>query len=245
MRGDCLNQACAIDRLGQMAVAARGQATLGIALHGVGRQGQDRTGVAAVAQGARRLVAVHFRHVDVHEDHVERLSPGPLDGDPAIVGHLDVGAGFAEERADETRLSRPSSASKMRTPVQVFRRRWRRGRLGQFPRRLGRALDHRMPCRSPVGTVKVKVLPSPQHALGRQRAAKQLGNVAGDGQSQSRPAEFSRDRVVGLGEGLEQPRQDFRGDADARVDHVEADRRLTISPIRGARRPRSARRRVP
>ena len=65
------NQPRAIDRLGQVFVAAGFLAPFTIVGHGVCSQGEDRPGVAAAAEQAGRLVAVHVRHVHVHQDDIE------------------------------------------------------------------------------------------------------------------------------------------------------------------------------
>ena len=54
------------------------QAALAVALHGVGRQGDDRDVPAGRrsrrADGGGRLEAVHLGHLHVHQDQVERLA---------------------------------------------------------------------------------------------------------------------------------------------------------------------------
>ena len=59
-----------IDRFGKVVVAARFQAMLAIAHHGMRREGHDGAAPAIVAEPSRGLVAVHSRHLDVHQDQV-------------------------------------------------------------------------------------------------------------------------------------------------------------------------------
>ena len=80
------------DRLGEIAVEAGGQAALAIALHGVGRQRDDRHVAAAfslaLANRPERLEAVHLGHLQVHQDDVE-------------AGCLERGEGRAAVRGDD------------------------------------------------------------------------------------------------------------------------------------------------
>ena len=63
---DRADQFCSVDRFGQVVVAAGGKAAIAVAGHRVGRNGQDRLGITAIAENPRRLTAVHLRHVNVH-----------------------------------------------------------------------------------------------------------------------------------------------------------------------------------
>ena len=60
--------------LGDVGVHARGDAVLYVVGEGVGRHRDDGDGLAervsAAADGLRRLVAVHVRHLNVHQDGV-------------------------------------------------------------------------------------------------------------------------------------------------------------------------------
>lgn len=61
----------AIDRLGQVVIHADGQATFSIALHGVGRDGDDGKVAAGLGVPASDrdggFEAVHNGHLDVHK----------------------------------------------------------------------------------------------------------------------------------------------------------------------------------
>lgn len=88
---------CTVDWLGQIAVAAGGEALFIIAEHGIGRQGEDGARVAGVAEAPRCLVTVHDGHLHVHEDDVERFArrcgrQGFFAGNLAVFGHVDLGA---------------------------------------------------------------------------------------------------------------------------------------------------------
>ena len=67
-------------------------------------------------------------------------------------------------------------------------------------------------------------------------AAQGLGDAAADRQSQAGAAELPRDGSVGLHEGIEDGVELLRGDADARVDHLDHQVRigLVLAPIRPA-----------
>ena len=64
-------------RFADVSVHTRVKAALAVAFHGVAGHGNDRNMVAGVlflfAYGGSRLEAVHFRHLDVHEDDVEAV----------------------------------------------------------------------------------------------------------------------------------------------------------------------------
>lgn len=78
-----------VDGLGDVGVHARGDAVLYVVGEGVGRHRDDGDGLAervsAAADGLRRLVAVHVRHLNVHQDgvvfagldHLEGLDKAP------------------------------------------------------------------------------------------------------------------------------------------------------------------------
>ena len=72
-----------LERLGDVPVHPGFEAALAVALHGVGRHGDDRDvltarGPLALADRGGGLEAVHLRHLHVHEDQVERLgAPAP------------------------------------------------------------------------------------------------------------------------------------------------------------------------
>ncbi|MNU89793.1 hypothetical protein D3C71_796430 [compost metagenome] len=64
-------------RFGQVVVHARVQAQFAVAEDGVGRQGNDGRAAAALlafhaAQAPGRFKTIHFRHLAIHQDHVER-----------------------------------------------------------------------------------------------------------------------------------------------------------------------------
>ena len=71
---DGLEQRRRIDRLGDVIVHARGETALALLHRGVRRHRDDRQRRKARigAQLRRRLIAVHLRHLEVHQHDVER-----------------------------------------------------------------------------------------------------------------------------------------------------------------------------
>lgn len=73
-----------VDGLGDVGVHARGDAVLYVVGEGVGRHRDDGDGLAervsAAADGLRRLVAVHVRHLNVHQDGVVFAGLDHLEG---------------------------------------------------------------------------------------------------------------------------------------------------------------------
>ncbi len=81
-----------LDRLGDIAVHARLQAALPIALDGVGSHRDDRDVPAcpplSLADAGRRLEAIHLGHLHVHQDQVEGLLLPGGEGLLAIAGDV-------------------------------------------------------------------------------------------------------------------------------------------------------------
>ena len=78
-----------IHRFGKVVRCTRFQALLAIALHRLGRQSDDRQGSKALIAADRtgRLVSVHLRHHDVHEDEVDvRSAFQDVQGFTAVFG---------------------------------------------------------------------------------------------------------------------------------------------------------------
>jgi len=85
-----LNEIIASDRFGHICVAAGLKAFSLVTFHGVGRQCNNRPGVAAGPQMLRGEIAIHDGHLHVHEDNIKWLSSvsrpqGQIRGDLAIV----------------------------------------------------------------------------------------------------------------------------------------------------------------
>ena len=89
---DQANHLLGIDRLGKVAIHSRRQAAIPVALHRMGRHGDDRHPAAAVfalADGSRGFQAVHARHLHVHQDHVVAVLLGQVDCLLAVPRDLD------------------------------------------------------------------------------------------------------------------------------------------------------------
>ena len=69
-----------VDGLGEDVVHAGFAAAGDFPVHGAGGEGQDRRGDAGLAESFCGFEAVEDGHVVVHQDEVERLFTGPLDG---------------------------------------------------------------------------------------------------------------------------------------------------------------------
>ena len=97
--GQDLEELFLIDGLGQIFIHAGGKAVLAITGHGMGSHGDDgQVGVARVAaQLAGCRVAVHLGHLGVHEDDIKRAIPHLIEGESAVRGTGDLGAGLVEE----------------------------------------------------------------------------------------------------------------------------------------------------
>ncbi len=59
------------------------------------------TGSLALANDARRLVAVHLRHLAIHEDQVVALLRGALAGDEAVLGKFHFAAELGQQAGRE------------------------------------------------------------------------------------------------------------------------------------------------
>jgi hypothetical protein len=96
--------------LGEVVVHAGGEALVAVALHGVGGQGDHRQVVAALAlPGAQQrggLVAVHHRHLAVHQDGVEGLRGRQREGFLAVLGDGHREAQLLQHRAGELLVDR-------------------------------------------------------------------------------------------------------------------------------------------
>ena len=240
--GRSRNQLCAIDRVWQVFVAAGFLASCAVVRHGIGGQGEDRSGIAAVAEQAGCLVAVHLRHVHVHQDHVERVGFGFGDGQPAVLDAFDLGAGPAQDALDEFPIVVAVLGQQDAHSLEILGRR-RIGIGSGVLLRLGRALEH-----ADIGEIarghgqREGAALSPGACHG-QFAAEQMGDLMRDRQSQARAAEFSGDRCLALDERVEQLRKGFRADADSRVDHLDSHGRL-VSAVVGHRTTRRCARRL-
>ena len=99
-------QRCQRVGLGEEAVHPGVQAKLFVALHGVGRQRHDgQVGATALRKIADRcggLVAVHHRHLAIHQHEVEISGAHPVDGLRTIAGHLVLQTELGQHRLGHT-----------------------------------------------------------------------------------------------------------------------------------------------
>ena len=95
-------QLAGIDGLADMVRHTGGQASLAVGWQGIGGHCDDRrSNLHLLAQHPGGGVAVHFRHLDVHQDGVVRQRGTPHAGDAllTIAGNLDLCPRMAEEFA--------------------------------------------------------------------------------------------------------------------------------------------------
>ena len=98
---DNLTQAGLTDRLGQVIVHSRFHAFFLVAFHGVGRHSNNRNvfNPAFFDQRADilgRLIAVHHRHLDIHQDNIELAFFRLLHGHLAVLGNTDFKTKIAQ-----------------------------------------------------------------------------------------------------------------------------------------------------
>ena len=102
----CL-QKIRLHRLGHVVVHADGQAALALTAHGGSREGDDAD---ALTPGVRSLgppdrprgvIAVHLRHVAVHQDHIVDLALAGLDRLPSVHNHFGLVAELVEDQRGE------------------------------------------------------------------------------------------------------------------------------------------------
>ena len=91
-------QRVGIERLGDIVVHPDLKAVFAISFHGFGSHGDNAnspTGGSCFAAGIRffsadrrrRVIAVHFRHLHVHQNHIERFASPQINSLPSIVGN--------------------------------------------------------------------------------------------------------------------------------------------------------------
>ena len=188
-----------------------------------------RRALLAAAQICGRLVAVHVGHLAVHQDGVVALRGERLERLAPVAD--DVGATAAAlERADgddlvdgavlgdqhERRRTAPRRTGGAFISRGFLRRRRRADRLAEVELEPERAAAARL-------------------ALGADRSAHQLDQLAGDREAEAGAAVVARRRGVGLRERLEHAVERSRVDADAGVGDLEADPTATGAGAPGPR----------
>ena len=119
MLGDNRYERRYVKWLRHVIVATGIQAFLAIFGCRVGGQRHDRVGISSFPQLPSCFVAVHDRHLDVHQNDIEGTvsllcCQGKIDGNLSIFCHRNVGSSFSKYMDDQRWLSRPSSTSRIR-----------------------------------------------------------------------------------------------------------------------------------
>ena len=206
-----------VDRLDDLVVHPRFQDLLPFLHHGVRSHGDDRqrleTGIAPDESG--RLVAVHLRHLDIHQHQIETLAP--FNHHPhrfaAVNRHLDQSTGPAEEAAGELPVDLVILHQQDAHPCQVLPRRTRR-RPHTIP-----LLRTFSPDTEPDREAEDAA--DPRFALRFDSPAHEFDQLPGDGEPEPGAAKSASGGAVPLGKGLKKARQGFRGEPDAGVAHRE------------------------
>ena len=186
-------------------------------------QRKDRPGVTLATQQACRHIAVHDRHLHVHQHHAMVAGQRHLHADLAVFGLVHGHATFFQHQADQFAVFRavvdhqhPLPGREL--PVRLFRR----GQpCGFFFHHLAGAQHGRVVQRA-AGDGDGKGAALSRHAADYDVAAQRAGKAAADGQAEAGAAKTPGHAGVGLHEGLEYAAQLVGGDADAAVDDVDA-----------------------
>ena len=230
---DFLEQQRFVDGLAEEVVHAAGQVALPVMFAGVGRQREDgdvRVGngelrVAAVADQARGLFAIHQRHAAIHQHAVVGARAQRVQRLFAIFhdGHLMAHA--FEQGADDDLVGAHVFGAQDAQATGM-------ARLVRGPARVGR---RRAAVVQRQGEMEARADADP--AFHADTALHQFDQFLADGQAQSRAAVAARGGMVGLLEFLEQARQGVRVDAGARVADDEVDLAAAIAARRRAGAP--------
>ena len=106
-----------MNRFGNVAVHSRGQTTLPIAGHRVGRQGNNRNVLACAfldfAHSGGGLESPHDRHLYIHQDQVELRCLEFLQRLAPVAGNLHMCPRFSSRRTASIWFTRLSSARRM------------------------------------------------------------------------------------------------------------------------------------
>ena len=176
------------------------------------------------ADVARRLQAIHQRHLHVHQHAVELRLAQQVKRLFAIVGQADGGARFFQQFQRHLLVE---GVVFHQQDARMLERAHHQGGVGAGAHgrcRLRHAVEHGR--RRLVGNAQVGR--EPEGAAGAGTAVDayvsthQLGQLLADGQAQARAAIFARGGGVGLLEGLEEFTHFILRQADAVVAHFEA-----------------------
>ncbi len=211
-------------RLGEVVVATGGKAFLAVAHHGMGGQGHDGAAPPLLAKPAGGLVAIHFRHLDVHQNQIVGPALGlrlfrHFTGRAAILYHVH----FQIQLLQAGRPAGPGSPHRPPRTAPAPARAVPAFRAGVFPdlgpcARGGRWRFQQGHAPQRAGIDRQGESASPAQLAGDFNfAAERLGQAAGDGQPEARAAVTVRRGTIHLHEGLEEIVELVGGNADARV----------------------------
>lgn len=92
-------------RLGDVVVHAGVEAAVLILAHGIGGERDDgrmpALGQLALADGARRFLAIHLRHLTIHENEIVAVPGGALAGDDTVLGNFHFAAELCQQAGRE------------------------------------------------------------------------------------------------------------------------------------------------
>ena len=215
MGGDHRHQILGDHRFAHEVVGAGGHYRFAILVKGAGAEGHhlDAVPVRILAQAARRLVAVHAGHDDVHEDEVGAPSPPGIEG-------FDAVARLSQDEAH--RLQHPQQQQPV-VGLVVHHQDAHLALAGAQPR-------HPLPGRARrqlgIPAFTDRNIEPEQAALARNAgdgdiAAHQAGEAAADGEAEAGAA--LGHPVRRLLEGLEEQAHLVGGDAGAGVFHLDGE----------------------
>ena len=109
--GDGFGEGCPGDGLGQVSGATSFDAALSVPFHCVCREGNDRAAVPAFAQLSRCFVAVHDRHLHIHQHQGEWIPSVPsvhrrVSPDQPVPRDLHFGSLTLQKKAHQTLIVR-------------------------------------------------------------------------------------------------------------------------------------------
>ncbi len=158
-RGHGFEQQGLIDRFREIAGAADFETPRGVAFHDIGRERDDRRGEAAFAKFARCRVAVHDRHLHIHENQIEGLEQRALDGLEPVFGFLDSRPARPSTRRISLRFVSLSSTTSTRCSSAGKGSGLRAGRWPGLS--CGGDSHSARCCKGPVAISQMKVVPWP------------------------------------------------------------------------------------
>ncbi len=191
--GDLIEQHVLVNWFRKVGVATGLQTFGGILLQGVGRQGDDGNRQARATQFRRGRVAVHDRHLHVHQDHVERLGQCSLDGLAAVFSLFDLGPSPSQHQPQQLAVGFAIVDDQHAAVPQ--RRRFAANPVASFEfADSASSSSQATSCQRPGGYLAGKGRAAAYFAVHADPAAQQLGKLPADRQAQASAAELARDR---------------------------------------------------